>query len=72
MFYSFDQDLFDFVESEPAEKDDGGIHPTLHTFFLPIHKLDLSADDDEVQLSALHMVHPLEDVVKQHWPTLLH
>jgi hypothetical protein len=25
-----------------------------------------------VQVGALDVVHPLEDVVQQHWPTLLH
>ncbi len=62
----------DFGEPESAEEDDGCVHPALDAFLLAVHELDLAADDDEVQVGALDVVHPLEDVVQQHWPTLLH
>ena len=56
----------------PAEKYDRRVHPALDALLLPIHEFDLPADDDEVQVRALDVVHPLEDVVEQHGPALLH
>lgn len=64
MLNAFVKYLLDFGQPQSREKDNGRVHPALNSFLLSIDKLDFSCDDDKVEMCGLHMVHPLENIIK--------
>jgi len=72
MLYPPIDDILNFIEPRSRAKQNRRIHPTLHPLLLIIHKFNLPAHDDYVEIRTVYTVHPFKDVIEQYRSPLLY